>query len=403
LNYGINNIYYSFNPGEISPNRANSGIDAGKLTNKYAIETASYIDAKHTISDKLTLQYGIRLSNFIRLGQDEFSFYENDNPVNYSTDFQIYQAAEPIETQNLSRKDILKTFTNLEPRFSLSYILNENNSIKASYNRLSQYLHLLSNTSSPTPLDIWTPSGPYIEPQILDQVAFGYFKNIKQGDFTIETEVFYKRIKNRIDYIDGADLIANDNIEQEILNGEGRAYGLEILLKKNEGKFKGWLAYTLSKSEQRTLGRTEEEIGINNGNWYNTPYDKTHDISFNGSYELNKKWSFGTNFVLQSGQPTNYPTGQIEFQGLRLPVYEADRNSERLPTYHRLDISATLTPEKNKNKKMKGEWVFSIYNLYNRKNAASINFSQDIETSDTQAIRTSIFGIIPSVTYNFKF
>ena len=268
---------------------------------------------------------------------------------------------------------------------------------------MTQYLHLISNTSSATPLDVWTPSGKYIEPQILDQVALGYFKNINNNEYSIETEVFYKTIENRIDYIDGADLIANESIEQEILNGEARAYGLEVLLKKNKGDFKGWLAYTLSKSEQRTPGRTANETGINNGNWYNTPFDKTHDISINASYDLNKKWQFGANFLLQTGQPTNYPTGQIVFQGLNLPVYEAERNSERLPMYHRLDVSATLTPDKNKNRKWKGEWVFSIYNLYNRQNAASISFSQNDETLRNEALKTSIFGIVPSVTYNFKF
>jgi len=403
LNYGLNNIYYRFNPGEIVPNSPESGIVADKLTNKYANEFALYIDAEHSISDKLNLQYGVRFSNFTRLGQDELSVYENDNPVLYNELTQTYQAAEAIGTESYSRSDVLKTFSNLEPRLALSYLLNDDTSIKASYNRMVQYLHLISNTSSATPLDIWAPSGTFIKPQQLNQYALGYFKSIKDDAYSLETEVFYKTTQNRIDYIDGADLIANNNIEQEILNGEARAYGLEVLLKKNEGNFKGWLAYTLSKSEQRTPGRTATEIGINNGNWYNTPFDKTHDISINASYELSEKWLFGANFLFQTGQPTNYPTAQIEFQGLNIPVFEAGRNNERLPSYHRFDISATLTPEKNKNRTWQGEWVFSIYNLYNRRNAASINFSQNSETLRNEAVKTSIFGIVPSVTYNFKF
>ena len=403
LNYGINNIYYRFNPGKIAPNREDSGITESQLTNKYALEMGSYIDAKHTLSDKLKLQYGVRLSYFMRLGQDQQAIYANDNPVDYNEALDFYKSADPIGFEYLNRSDVVKTFANLEPRFSVSYLINDDSSIKASYNRMTQYLHLLSNTSSATPLDIWTPSGKYIDPQLLDQVALGYFRNLKENAFTLETEVFYKDIQNRIDYIDGADLIANEFIEQEILKGEARAYGLELLFRKNEGKLKGWLAYTLSKSEQRTPGRTANETGINNGGWYNTPYDKTHDISINSSYELNKKWLFGANFALQSGQPTNYPTNQIEFQGLTLPVYEAERNSERLPMYHRLDLSATLTPEKNKDRRWKSEWVFSIYNAYNRKNAASIGFSQNQETFANEAVKTSIFGIIPSVTYNFKF
>ncbi|WP_298903987.1 TonB-dependent receptor [uncultured Psychroserpens sp.] len=403
LNYGINNIYYKFNPGEIKPNRSDSGIVREKLIDKYANEFAAYIDVEHKISNKLILRYGVRLSNFIRLGQDELNIYQDNNPLIFNEELQIYEGAEPLNTQQFSRSDKIETFTNLEPRLAIAYAFNDDTSIKASYNRMVQYLHLLSNTSSPTPLDVWTPSGKYIKPQLLNQYAFGYFKNIKNNTYSLESEVFYKTIKNRIDYIDGANLIANNAIEQDILNGEARAYGLELLLRKNEGKFKGWLAYTLSKSEQRTPGRTTLETGINNSQWYNTGYDKTHDISFNGNYELNEKWTFGANFIFQTGQPTNYPSGQFQFQGLTVPIYEGSRNSERLPAYHRIDISATLTPRKNKNRKWQGEWVFSIYNLYNRRNAASINFARNQDTFVNEATRTSIFGIIPAFTYNFKF
>jgi outer membrane receptor protein involved in Fe transport len=197
-------------------------------------------------------------------------------------------------------------------------------------------------------------------------------------------------------------LIANNAIEQVILNGEARAYGLEVLLRKNTGKLQGWLAYTLSKSEQRTSGRTESEIGINNNAWYNTAYDKPHDISIYTNYEINKKWSINSNFVFQTGRPTNYPIGQFVFQEIVIPYFGL-RNLERLPNYHRIDIAATLTPTKNKGRKWQSEWVFSIYNVYNRKNAASINFRQNVDTGVNEAVRTSIFGIVPSVTYNFKF
>lgn len=404
LSYGINNIYTKFNPGEIKPNREDSGIQQEKLIDKYANEFAVYLDAEHKLSDKLRLQYGVRFSNFTRLGQDELNIYENDEPVIYDEQFKKYESAEAIGTTSYTRSDAIATFNNFEPRVSVSYVLDDNTSLKASYNRMVQYLHLLSNTSSPTPLDVWTPSGKYIKPQLLDQYAVGYFKALKHGDYSIETEVFYKDIDNRIDYINGANLIANNEIETVILNGRARAYGLELLIKKNEGKFKGWFAYTLSRSEQQTEGRTAIEPGINNGKWYSTPYDKTHDFSINGSYELNKKWKFNSNFVFQTGQPTNYPVGQYEFQGLNVPIYDDNRrNADRLPAYHRLDISATLTPEKNKNRKWQGEWVFGIYNVYGRQNAASINFSQNRETLRNEAVQTSIFGMVPSVTYNFKF
>ena len=263
-------------------------------------------------------------------------------------------------------------------------------------------MHLISNTNSPTPLDVWTPSGKYIKPQILDQVAVGYFRNFKDNVYSLEVESFYKKVKNRIDYIDGADLIANDAIEQVILNGEAKAYGLEVLFRKNEGRFKGWIAYTLSKSEQRTPGRNNLEPGINNGEWYSTPYDKTHDVSFTGSYDLTKKWRFNANFLFQTGQPVTYPNAQYEYNGITIPNYGL-RNEYRLPAYHRLDISATYTPKPETQKRWKGEWVFGIYNIYNRRNAASISFQQNRDTGANEAVRLSIFGVVPSISYNFKF
>lgn len=409
INYGINNVYYQFNPGKIEPSNSESGIIEEQLIEKYANEFAAYVDFEHRLSENLSVGYGLRFSHFMRLGQDELNVYANNNPVTYDPFLLIYQEADPIDVINPGRGTTLSHFSNFEPRASLSYTLNQSSSIKASYTRLAQYLHLLSNTSSPTPLDVWTPSGPFTKPQLLDQYAFGYFKNINDGDFSLETEVFYKNVQNRIDYIDGANLIANNAIEQVILNGEARAYGLEFLLRKNEGKLQGWLAYTLSKSEQRTPGRapvidngrSNVETGINFGNWYNTPYDKTHDISLFLSYDLTDKWSFSGNFTYQTGQPTNYPVGQFEFQDLTVPYYGL-RNSQRLPAYNRLDLSATLKPKKNKNRKLKGEWVFSLYNVYNRRNAASINFRQNDDTGVNEAVRTSIFGIVPAITYNFN-
>ncbi|MGV6830954.1 MAG: TonB-dependent receptor [bacterium] len=402
INYGINNTYYIFNPGKIEPNSADSGIVEEQLTKKYANELAAYVDVEQEINSKLSINYGLRLSYFNRLGQDELNVYLNNEPVVFDPFLLLYQSADPIDVVNPGRGSSLAEFVNLEPRVSVAYSLNDNNSFKASYTRLAQYLHLLSNTSSPTPLDVWTPSGPFVEPQLLDQYALGYFRDIKDGEYSLETEVYYKDLQNRIDYIDGANLIANDAIEQVILNGEGRAYGWEVLFRKNEGDFTGWISYTLSKSEQRTLPRNENEIGINNGEWYNTPWDKTHDMAIYGNYELNDRWSFNSNFIWQTGQPTNYPIGQFEFQGIVIPYYGL-RNVERLPDYHRLDISAVYKPRKSQNKKFKSEWVFSIYNVYNRRNAAAINFRQNQDTGQNEAVRTSIFGIVPSVSYNFKF
>ncbi|WP_417857756.1 TonB-dependent receptor [Xanthomarina gelatinilytica] len=400
LRYGINSIYYKFNPGDVTPTTEDSGINPFKLTDKYAWENAAYVDAEIDLSDRISIQTGLRLSTFNRLGQDELFLYENDNPIIYNESLDIYQKATPIDTVSFSRSETIKSFANLEPRFAISYLLNDDSSIKASYNRMAQYIHLISNTTSPTPFDIYAPSGKYIDPQLADQVALGYFRNF--NNYSLEVETFYKEVKNRLDYVDDADLIANDAVEQILLNGEARAYGLEMLFKKNTGKFQGWVAYTLSKSEQRTPGRTPNESGINNGEWYKSPWDKTHDISITGQYEFTTKWSFGANFIFQTGIPTTYPEGQYEYNGVVVPVYEA-RNSSRLSAFHRMDFSATWTPKPESTKRWKGEWVFSIYNVYNRKNAASVSFRENTDTGQNEAVRLSIFGIIPSVTYNFKF
>jgi len=402
LQYGLNSIYYAFNPGDIKPTVETSGINPFKLTQKYAFENAVYLDAEHKVSDKLSLSYGLRLSLFHRLGQDELNIYENDQAVVFNDDFQIYEKAKPIGVETFDRSDVIESFINLEPRASLSYQLNSESSVKASYNRMTQYLHLLSNTNSPTPLDVWTPSGKYIKPQLLDQYAVGYFKEFNENKYTLEVESFYKTIKNRIDYIDVANLVANKAIEQVVLNGKGRAYGLEFLFRKNEGRFKGWLAYTLSKSEQQTKGRTANETGINNGDWYNTPYDKTHDISLTGSYDLSEKWKLSGNFLFQTGQPATFPNGQYQYNGVTVPSYGA-RNADRLPVYHRLDISATYTSKPDKKSGLQSYWVFGVYNMYNRKNAASISFSANQDTGINEANRLAIFGMIPSVSYNFKF
>jgi hypothetical protein len=400
LNYGLNSIYYKFNPGELNPSTETSGINPLKLTDKYAFENAAYLDAEIQISEKLAVQAGLRFSSFNRLGQDELYLYENDNPILFNNDLKIYEKATPIDTVSISRGETIKSFSNLEPRLSMAYHLNERSSIKASYNRTTQYIHLISNTTSPTPFDVYAPSGKYIEPQLADQVAAGYFRNF--DNYSLEVETFYKEVKNRLDYVDDANLIANNAIEQILLSSDARAYGLEVLFRKNTGKLQGWIAYTLSKSEQRTPGRTPQEIGINNGEWYNSAWDKTHDISVTGSYELSPKWTFGANFIFQTGQPFTFPNGQYEYNGIIVPTFEA-RNSSKLQSFHHLDLSATLTPSKNKDRRWQGEWVFSIYNVYNRMNAASVSFRQDTDTMRNEAVKLSIFGIIPAVTYNFKF
>jgi hypothetical protein len=402
LNYGTNLIYYTFNPGEVTPSSGTSSINPYRLDKKYAFEPSLYIDAEQKLTEDISVNYGLRYSLFYRLGGQNLNVYQDNNPLLFNQELQIYESADPIGTKYYERSETIASFNNLEPRVGIAYAFNDDHSVKASYNRMTQYLHLLSNTSAATPLDVWEPSGKFIKPQLLDQYAVGYFTNLKDKEYSIETELFYKTVKNRIDYIDGADLIANDAIERVILSGESRAYGWEVLVRKNKGKLTGFVSYTLSRSEQQTPGRTSMEAGINNGAWYKTPYDKTHDLSITSSYELNPKWSFGAIFSLQSGRPVTHPNGYYEYQGIKIPSFGL-RNEDRLPAYHHLDISATYTPKPESKKRWQSEWVFSIYNIYNRQNAASISFRQNEDSGVNEAVRLSIFGVIPSVTYNFKF
>lgn len=401
LRYGLESIYHTFNPGYIKPTSPTSGITEDQLPRKYAWDNATYLGVSQDITDDLKLDYGLRFSAFSRLGQNETPVYENDQPIIYNEELNIYEEAEPISTFDRSNTEIVKTFYNLEPRFSAAYSFSESTSVKASYNRMVQNMHLISNTSSPTPLDIWTPSGTFIKPEKLDQFAIGFFREFDDNRYTLEIESFYKTIDNKIDYVDGADLIANDDVERFVLNGEARSYGLEFLFKKNEGDLTGWVAYTLSRSEQRTPGRTPEEPGIAGGDWYLANYDKTHDLSIVANYDWNKKWSFNASFIAQTGLPVNFPVGQFEFQGLNIPVFEG-RNKNRLPTVHRLDISANYKPEKQ-NDLWDASWNFSIYNVYNRMNAAALSFEQNRNTGKNEAVRLSIFGIVPAVSYQIKF
>lgn len=395
---GIQTTYYDFNPGFIRPLTEDSGFNFDQLQKKFAAEASVYLSAKHEISDAIALQYGVRLNQFNRLAQSGLERYANNQPVVFNNTLGMYQYG--IAVGYFSKAESTAGFTNLEPRVTLAY-RTEKNAWKASYQRVHQYLHLISNTTSPTPLDVWTPSGKYLKPQRADQWAIGFASEYDNGN-SFEAEAFYKKTENRYDYIDGAELVANKALERVLLSGIARAYGLEFLFRKTKGALTGIASYTLSRAEQQTLGISQNDPGINNGKWYKSPYDKTHDLSLSVSCTPNTRWQWNANFVAQSGQPITYPTGQYEFMGTRIPSF-GQRNAQRLPFYHRLDVSATLTPTKNSLKNVKGSWVFGIYNVYNRRNAATISFKQDPETGKNQAYKLSIFGIIPSITYNIRF
>jgi hypothetical protein len=280
-------------------------------------------------------------------------------------------------------------------------MLGETASLKASYNRTRQNLHLISNTASPTPLDLYAPSGPFFKPQTADQIALGLFKNFSNNEYEFSIEGYYKNFQNLIDFVDGADLFGNNFIETEVLQGDGRAYGLEFYLQKRSGKLNGWVSYTLSRTERQIDG-VDGGPGISLGNWYPASFDKTHNLAVVALYQLNDRWSFSANFVLASGIPANYPIARYESAGLIVPEFSPIRNEQRLPIYNRLDLSARWDSRKKTG--FRTAWVFGIYNVYNRQNAASIVFRSNADTPiQNEAVRLAFFGIVPSVSWEFKF
>ena len=275
---------------------------------------------------------------------------------------------------------------------------------KPSYSRTAQYLHLISNTTASTPLDVWTPSTNNIEPQSGDQYAIGYFRNFRNNTYEASAEVYYKKMNNLVEYIDNADLILNEFLEGDLLPGIGRAYGLELFGEKKEGRFTGWVSYTLSRSERQVNG-------INKDEWYPARFDQTHNLSISAFYDLTERWTFSANFVYNTGTPTTFHTSRFEQQGYVIPHNPLEtRNNVRLPDYHRMDVSVTLNGKPDNPKRWEGQWVFSVYNLYNRRNPFDIYFrQQEVRPAvgapvNTEAIRLAVIGsFIPSVSYNFKF
>jgi hypothetical protein len=408
IKFGLGSIYYTFNPGNITPFGSKSSVVATNNPLKYALENYAYLQDDYKINSNLSVMYGLRISNFAQLANESIPVYNNDQPVVFNPTINNYQKGT-VKSYNKSKRNTwLNNSYGLEPRINVNYQISESASIKTGYNRMFQYIHLLSTATSPTPLDIYTPSSSFIKPQISDQIASGYFKNIKDNKYELSVEGYYKWMQNQFDFIDGASPLLNNSPETILLNGSARSYGLEFMVKKGEGRFTGWISYTLSKAERKTPGINGGR-GINNGEYYATNYDKPHNLAVTANYKLSEKWSFSANFIFQSGRPITYPESKYTFNGLSVPEY-SERNAHRLPAYHRLDVSATLKGKESK--RLKSQWVFGIYNIYNRQNAANITFREsvtlnnnnyEVGTGINKAYKLTYFGIVPSVSYEFKF
>jgi TonB dependent receptor/CarboxypepD_reg-like domain/TonB-dependent Receptor Plug Domain len=379
VNFGVDVIDHTISPGVITAS-GSSSFNSLQIQNRHALESAFYVNHTVSLSDKLNVDYGLRASMFTVLGPGTFYKYDSSGNVLDST---TYAAG----------KTVINYF-NLEPRLSTSYQLTDNSSIKASYARTTQNLHLLSNSTSSNPTDVWVPNTNNVKPEIGDQVSLGYYRNLKENAYELSAEVYYRYMQNQIDYRNGAQLIANTNVESQLIYGHGRAYGLELYARKKVGRLTGWISYTLSRTERQFAG-------VNNDSWYPAMQDRTHDLSVVGIYKLNKKWTLSSDFVYYTGNAVTWPSGKYEVEGQIAYLYTS-RNGYRMPPYNRLDFSATLQGKKTK--KTDSYWIFSCYNVYGRENPYSISFEQDPgDPSKTQAVQYALFRWVPSVSYNFKF
>lgn len=379
INFGLDVINHTTSPGIISAS-STSSFNPLTLQSKHALESAAYFSHDLTVSTKVSINYGLRAGTFLVMGPGNFYTYDKDGNV--------------LDTATYSSGKVVKSYFNLEPRFSMNYKLTSSSSVKLAYTRTTQNLHLLSNSTSANPTDVWIPSSNNVKPEIADQVSAGYYRNFKDNQYEFSSEVYYRGMQNQIDYKNGAQLIANENVESQIVFGKGRAYGWELFLKKKYGKFNGWISYTLSRTERQF---TE----INSGHYFPANQDRTHNLSVVGIYKVNKKWTLSADFTYYSGNAVTWPSGKYEVNGQIAFLY-TERNAYRMPAYNRLDVGATLQGKKTK--KFDSNWNFSIYNLYGRENPYSITFEQDPDDpSKTRALQYALFRWVPSITYNFKF
>lgn len=374
IRFGLNMIEHT-----ITPTKAGGTDIVSDKKSRKGLESAGYAGNSWKAGDKINLDYGLRFSFYNVLGGDTYNIYENN---------------QLVQSVKLTEGKVGKTYYNWEPRLSMSYRLNNTSSLKMGYARNTQNLHLMSNSTGGSPTDQWIGNSYNIKPEIADQVSIGFSKNIKDNAWELNTEAYYKTMQNQIDYRDGADINTTPDIESELLFGKGRAYGWEVLLKKKKGQLTGWIGYTLSKTERKITG-------INNNEWYNAKQDRTHDLSIVGIYTFSPRWTFSGTFIYNTGNAVTFPTGKYVLNNMVMYQY-GKRNADRMPATHRLDLSATY--EKPAKHRFQSSWSFGLYNAYGRRNPYSITFKENKDNPQKiDAIQTSLFQWVPSVTYNFKF
>ncbi len=391
LKIGLGTILYGFEPGERTGVNDNTQIVPLVLPRQNGQESFLFANDEVNLSDRWSFQAGFRFSMYRSLGPADVLVYSDERPGRVS---------QITDTLHFSAGQTIRNYMGLEPRASLRYSLNEESSIKVSYNRINQYIHLVSNTTAITPYDIWLGSNFHLKPLIADQYSAGYFKNFGNNSWETSGEVYFKSINNLVDYKDGAELVLNPTLETELIQGEGIAYGLELMVKRTQGKLKGWGSYTYARTLRKMDG-PDRESTINRGTWFPSYYDKPHDLSLSGSYKITRRWTVSSNFTYSTGRPFSVPENGFLYDGVLVGNY-TERNNGRIPDYHRLDVSFTLDTSLKIKKAWESSWTFAVYNIYSRNNAYSI-FFKDTADARPQAYKLSVLGAaFPSITYNFK-
>jgi hypothetical protein len=377
IKFGFNSIYHTFVPSKVD---SSAFLRVRSMDNRYAFENALYISNEQTITPHIKATYGLRYSLFSSIGPGTIYTYN--------------QVADVVDSVTYPRGKIFNTYGGLEPRLLVNFVINDSSSVKVSYARTRQYIHLLSNTTSTTPFDLWVPSNINILPEIANQYTIGYFRNFSNNMYETSVELYYKTLQNQIDYRNGANLILNNKVESQLVFGKGWGYGAEFLIRKKYGKLTGWISYTLSKTKRQFPD-------INGGNLFLAKQDRPNNLAIVGMYELNPKITFSATWIFYSGNVVTFPSGRYVIDGNIVPYY-TERNGYRMPDYHRLDIG--LTWQRKKTERFESNWSFSIYNVYGRSNAYAINFQQDPnDPTKMQAVQLSLFRFVPAISYNFKF
>jgi outer membrane receptor for monomeric catechols len=391
IEYGVDGKLYQLDPGYVTRPLEESLVTETEVDPEKGIESALYVSDDIELTPTLSVSLGLRYSFFSALGPGTVYKYDPNSSKNEQT---------IIDTVTYSENSVIKNYNGPEYRVSARYKLGDNTSVKGSYNRTRQYIHMLSNTVSVSPTNTWKLSDADIAPQFGDQVSAGFYQDMKNKTLEFSAELYYKWLRNVIDYKTGSSLLLNENIEQDILQGKGKAYGLELLLQKKTGKLSGWIGYTYSRTFLQFAGDSPEET-INGGEYFPANYDKPHDLSIVTNYKITRRYSCSLNLVYSTGRPITYPTGTYRF-GNGYRINYSDRNEFRIPDYFRLDLGFNVEGNHRVKKLAHSFWTFSIYNVFGRKNPYSIYF-QAVDDK-IKGYKLSIFGApIPTITYNFKF